>query len=94
MHRPWQRRALVSLAVLGVALWMAAHRFRRHDQDVTIYSATPDSRVQVIGLRHRTYLFDYGGATSLVLSSTTFSTGVVTYGRQKDVFPADPDEVR
>jgi hypothetical protein len=80
------------VALLAIAWALAAQRLRTHYQDVTIYSVTPDSKLQVIGLRHRTYLFDYGGESNLALLSTTYSTGVVTYGRKEDIFHAGQDE--
>ncbi len=57
MHRLLQRRVIVSVVVVGllaVACGVVAQMLGSHDQDVTIYSATPDGKVQVIGLRHRT----------------------------------------
>jgi hypothetical protein len=95
MHHRLQRWVVASVAVVGLlagACAVAAQMLRTHDQDVTVYSVTPEGKVQVIGLRHRTYLLDYGGERDLVLFSTTFSTGVTTHGRKEDVYPADRDE--
>jgi hypothetical protein len=69
-----------------VGLVVLACMVKVHDQDVTVYSVTPDNRVQVIGLRHRTYLLDYGGSSDLVLFSTTFSTGVLTHADKNDLY--------
>src|SRR5262249_40053791 len=76
------------VGVLAVVCVVAARMLGTHDQDVTVYSLTPEGKVQVIGLRHRTYLLDYGGDRDLVLFSTTRSTGVATYGQKEDIYPA------
>jgi hypothetical protein len=73
------------LLVLASIVLLAC-RVKVHDQDVTVYSITPDNKVQVIGLRHRTYLLDYGGSSDLVLFSTTLGTGVVTHGHKNDLY--------
>jgi hypothetical protein len=94
-HRPWHRKivpGVLVIACLTIAVVGAAGMLRTDDQDVKVYSVTPEGKVQVIGLRHRTYLFDYGGDRDLVLFATTFSTGVATYGRKEDLYPDAPKE--
>jgi hypothetical protein len=91
-HRPWHRKIVLGVVVIGfltIAVVGAVQILRTHDQDVKIYSVTPEGKVQAIGLRHRTVLLDYGGDGDLVLFATTFSTGVVTYDRKRDLYPGD-----
>src|SRR5262245_16733434 len=90
MHHRLLRWVVVGVAVVGlsaVACGVAARMLSTRDQDVTIYSGTPEGKVQVIGLRHRTYLLDCGGERDLVLFSTTFSTGVTTHSQKEDIYP-------
>jgi hypothetical protein len=89
-RRPWRRKIVLGVLVIGfltIAVVGAARMLRMDDHDVKIYSVTPKGEVQVIGLRHRTYLLDYGGDRDIVLFATTFSTGVATYGRKEDLYP-------
>jgi hypothetical protein len=73
------------MLVLAGIVWLAC-MVKVHDQDVTVYSVMPDNKVQVIGLRHRTYLLDYGGSSDLVLFSTTFGRGVLTHAHKNDLY--------
>src|SRR6266567_2847850 len=75
----------VGMLVL-VGLVLLACMVKVHDQDVTVYSVMPDDKVQVIGLRHRTYVLDYGGSSNRVLFSTTFGTGVLTHAHKNDLY--------
>jgi hypothetical protein len=77
---------VVVFAAVGVA---ASRMLHTHDQDVTVYSVRPDGRVQAIGLRHRTYLLNYGGRSDLVLFGTTIGTGVLTHGPEDDPRPGE-----
>jgi hypothetical protein len=78
------------ISLLPAACYAAARMLVTHDQDVTVYSARPDGTVQVIGLRHRTYLLDYGGRRDVVLFGTTFGTGVLTHSPGRGACPAAP----
>jgi hypothetical protein len=88
-HRLWQRKIVLGVVVVGLLMvaGVVAALLRTHDHDITVYSESPDGKLQVIGLRDRTYLLDYGGERDIVLFRTTFSTGEVTYGRKEDVYP-------
>jgi hypothetical protein len=55
-----------------------------HVQDFEVYSDSPKHGLQVIGLQTRTYLLDYGGPSDLVLFGTTTTTGIATYGIDRD----------
>jgi hypothetical protein len=78
---------LLGGAVLVLAgIVVLARMVKVQDQDVSVYSVLPDNKVQIIGLRHRTFLLDYGGSSDLVLFSTTLGTGVVTFGHKEDVY--------
>ena len=60
-HRSWLRKlvpGVLVIACLTIAVGGVARMFRTDDQDVKVYSVTPEGKVQVIGLRHRTYLLD------------------------------------
>src|SRR5262249_24728887 len=72
------------IVLAGIVL--LARLVKVQDQDVSVYSVLPDNKVQIVGLRHRTYLLDYGGSSDLVLFSTTLGTGVVTFGHKDDVY--------
>jgi len=88
--RIWRHQVLIGMLLLLLATGAAVvFMLDMRDQDVTIYSVTPDNQVQVIGLRHRTYLLRFSGASDLILFSTTYSTGVLTYGRKEDVYRED-----
>lgn len=84
-------RRVLRVLLLGGGVLLLAVAFalpdmiKVHDQDVEVYSVRPDDKVQVIGLRHRTYLLDCGGSQDLVLFGTTLGTGVVTYRDKKSV---------
>jgi hypothetical protein len=94
MRRLLRPGIVISLAAAGlltVACLVVNGMVVRHDQDVRIYSVTPDGTVQVIGMRHRTYLLDYGGEHAVVLFHTTFGTGVHTRGPEEDARPAERD---
>src|SRR5262249_54811793 len=92
MSSPLNTRRLCRILFLGggmlvlVGLVVLACMVKVHDQDVRVYSITPDNQVQVIGLRHRTYLLDYGGSSDLVLFSTTLGTGITTHGNKDDLY--------
>jgi hypothetical protein len=72
------------LVLAGVVLLACIVKVQ--DQDVTVYSVRPDNKVQVVGLRHRTYLLDYRGSSDVVLFRTTFGTGVLTHADKDGVY--------
>jgi hypothetical protein len=76
---------LTVLALLVAGVTMLVLMLKVHDQDVTVYSVTPDGKLQVIGLRHRWYVLECGGESPVVLFGTTEGTGIATYGRRKDI---------
>jgi hypothetical protein len=81
------------LALLVAGVTIVVPMLKVHDQDVSVYSVTPSGKVQVIGLRHRWYVLDWGGESYVVLFGTTIGTGVATYGRQEDIGPGPEDIV-
>ena len=79
------------LALSAASIAAVAPMLKVHDEHVRVYSVTPNGKVQVIGLCHRSYILDCRGASNVVLFSNTFGTGVVTYGSWEDIGPRPED---
>lgn len=77
----WFLGAALAVIVAAAAL---GSMVKVHDHDFEVYSDSPKHGLQVIGLRTRTYLLDYGGPSDLVLFGTTTTTGIATYGFDRD----------
>jgi hypothetical protein len=91
--RPLQRKIVLGIVVVGLLMVAAlAAALRTSDHDMTVYSETPEGKLQVISLRDRTYLLDYGGERDIVLFSSMSSSGVTTYGRKEDIYPGYPHD--
>jgi WD40 repeat protein len=87
MPAPGKVRSVRRVLILGAALLFFVgitsffSMLRVRDEDVAIYSITPTNRVEIIGLRHRTYLLDYGGVKNLFLFGNTVYTGAQSYDK-------------